>query len=352
MHPGFFVATRASERMYLIEQLATTRPGEPIRLFPYGTITRNGKTVHVTPELARRFKLPHFKPPIKGGSHKDEAPAYGFITSLEPREDGLYAHTEFTEQGAQAWERGDYRYHSPEVVWEGVWGEDATNGEKLEGPLILGLALLHTPALGEAAALYSVQPVTEEIETMSNEQTYTVPAGLWERFTAWFDRQVANEPEAPEPPPAQPSPPAAQEPAAPDALTAALKQRDEQIQQLSAQVDAMKAAQEHAARVAAFAAQLAKTPLAGNAEFHAHLAGLTDEQAAPIVEQITALSAQIDEGALLKSVGSSGKGGGKLDAFEAAVQQAMTERKLTRADAYSALMREQPELFREALDNE
>lgn len=334
--------------MYLIEQLAATRPGEAIRLFPYGTVTRNGKTVHVTPELARRFKLPHFKPPIKGGSHKDEAPAYGFITSLEPREDGLYALTEFTEQGVQAWERGDYRYHSPEVVWEGVWGEDATNGEKLEGPLVLGLALLHTPALGEAAALYSVQPA-EEIVTMTNE-TYTVPAGLWERFTAWFDRQLANEPEAPPSPAATPEP--GNTPAAPDALTAALKESQERVEQLSAKVQAMEAEQARAGRVAAFAAQLAKTPLAGNAEFHAHLAGLTDEQAAPIIQELTALAAQVDESVLLKSVGSSDKGGGKLDAFEAAVQQAMTERGLTHGAAYSALMREQPELFREALDNE
>ena len=144
---------------YLIDVFATVKPGVAYRLFPFGVIVKNGVKREITPEYARRFRLPHFKPPIKLGSHADTTPAGGFIVGLEVRDDGLYAIPEHTEQGAAVLADGSYRYHSPEVIWEGGGLENPADGEEIAGPLIVGDALLHTPHLGEAAALYNVEPM-------------------------------------------------------------------------------------------------------------------------------------------------------------------------------------------------
>jgi len=69
------------ESLYLVEEYVALRPGDPFRLFPFGKLVKGGKEIEITPELARRFKLPHFKPPIKLGSHNEETPAGGHITA-------------------------------------------------------------------------------------------------------------------------------------------------------------------------------------------------------------------------------------------------------------------------------
>ena len=60
---------------YAITELVAVRPGEPFRLLPFGRLVKGGRSWDITPEFARRFQLPHFKPPIKMGSHRDETPA-------------------------------------------------------------------------------------------------------------------------------------------------------------------------------------------------------------------------------------------------------------------------------------
>jgi len=157
---------------YVITDFVTVAAGEPFRLLPFGQIVKNGRKREVTRELAARFRLPHFRPPIKLGSHKDETPAGGHIVALEVRDDGLYAVPEYNDEGAAALARGAYRYHSPEIVWEGGL-EDPQTGDVQDGPLIIGDALLHTPHLGEAAALYTAD-ITQGEQKM-NEGTVTVP---------------------------------------------------------------------------------------------------------------------------------------------------------------------------------
>ena len=138
------------------QKFISLSPGEPYRLLPFGHIGRPGLDKQITPEFAKLFKLPHFKPPIKLGSHNDETPAGGHIIGLEVREDGLYAIPELNESGTSSLDRGEYRYHSPEIIWEDEGIFDA-GGDFIQGPLILGDAFLHTPHLGEAAALYGAQ---------------------------------------------------------------------------------------------------------------------------------------------------------------------------------------------------
>ena len=92
-----------------ILEFVNTKPGDPIRLFPFGKLFKNGKLIEFTKELAARFRLPHFKPPIKLGSHNDDQAAGGHITGLEVRDDGLYAHVELTDKGGEALVAGDFR---------------------------------------------------------------------------------------------------------------------------------------------------------------------------------------------------------------------------------------------------
>ena len=178
---------------FLLDDYVATRPGDPFRLFPFGVIVKNGKRREITPEYAATFKLPHFKPPIKLGSHEDPTPAGGHILRLEVRADGLYAIPELNDKGAQAIQDGAYRYQSPEVIWEGSL-EDPTTGAPINGPLIVGDALLHTPHLGEAAALYTITPFNLGENKMS-EDTVQVPKSLFDVFTSWFKKNA--EPPAP-----------------------------------------------------------------------------------------------------------------------------------------------------------
>ena len=72
--PALFIFM-TDNSMYLIDEYVNVTAGEPYRLFPFGKIIKGGKTREITRELAAKFKLPHFKPPIKRGSHNDDAPA-------------------------------------------------------------------------------------------------------------------------------------------------------------------------------------------------------------------------------------------------------------------------------------
>lgn len=296
--------------LHLLDSYIATAPGEPYRLFPFGSFVKGGQRRDITPELARRFRLPHFKPPVKLGSHEDTTPAGGHIVGLEVREDGLYAIPDLTERGAQALKDGAYRYHSPEVIWEGSGYENPVTGELIEGPLIVGDALLHTPHLGESTALYSVETMEVNKEMADNEQN------VFERFMAWVESRKPAE----QPAPVVPA----------DELTAAITQRDE----LKAKLEALEAQQQHAARVEKFAADLATTKAEAKPEI---LASMTDEQAAWVVTQFKALSAQINESALLGEKGSEGDGlpSDPKAALDAAARAIMAEKKVD----YSAALR-------------
>jgi len=167
-----------------LDEFLSVKPGEPFRLFKYGDIYKGGKKRTVSRD--HPFKLPHFKPPIKLGSHKDETPAGGFITGLESRDDGVWAIPELNEEGIKAFESGAYRYHSPEVIWEEGAIEDPDTGKLIDGPLIVGVALCHTPHLGESTALYTYQQeqnMTEQMETVA------VPKDFWEGVKGFFKKE-------------------------------------------------------------------------------------------------------------------------------------------------------------------
>lgn len=315
---------RMSAADRLIDEFVTVKPGEPIRLFPWGAIVKNGKRREIKPGMG--WRIPHFKPAIKLGSHEDATPAGGHITGLEERDDGLYALLELNDRGAQAIQEGAYRYHSPEVIWEGAGFENPLTGESIPGPLIVGDALLHMPHLGEAAALYSVQ----EVNTMTME-TVEVPKTWWESLSAIFKR--AAEPEPPE------APAPADDGA--DKFAAITAERD----QYRAELEEMKAEAQKRQRVDGFAAQLAETKAEPNAEM---LASMTDDQATWVIQQFKALSAQINESALTGEIGSEGAGlpTDPVAAFDQAVKAYAAEHKLEYAQALQRVAVEQPDLYR------
>ena len=322
--PALFIFM-TDNSMYLIDEYVNVTAGEPYRLFPFGKIIKGGKTREITRELAAKFKLPHFKPPIKLGSHKDETPAGGFITGLEVRSDGLYARIETTEKGAKAFSEGDYRYHSPEIIWSGSL-EDPKTGEEIKAPLIVGDAILHTPHLGEATAFYSIEKEQSKME----KETVEVPKGLWQRIEERFFAEPQEEPKKDE------------QPAVDVEKFAALEaERDE----LTAKLKAIEAEKAKTALVEQFAAQLKETKVKEGAEM---LAGMTDEQSKWVVEQFKALSAQIDESKLTGELGSDKNGlpDNPAAAFDTAVKAYQKEHDgVDYNTALQAVVATQPELY-------
>jgi hypothetical protein len=323
----FCVYGMAENTSYFIDQFLSVKPGEPFRLLPFGTLVKNGRRREITPELARRFKLPHFMPAIKLGSHEDTTRAGGHIVALEVREDGLYAVPEFNDQGAAAIANGDYRYHSPEILWEGSL-ENPTTGDPITGPLIVGDALLHTPHLGENAALYSI----EVKKIMENEQV-TMPASLLERFMGLI---------RPEQPEAIPTPEPLTAAVDVEQYAAVTAERDN----LAAEVATMKAQAERGAKVQQFATELAGTTLADDGAFHEVLADL-GEHAEGIVQKIKAITEQTRVAALTEDVGAGGQDvtGDPSAMLDAAVRQQMAKSNENYGAALMTVGRENPDLI-------
>jgi hypothetical protein len=311
------------------------RPGDPFRLLPFGVLIKNGKRREITPEYAATFKLPHFKPPIKLGSHDDPTPAGGHILRLEVRADGLYAIPELNDKGAQAIADGAYRYQSPEVVWEGEL-EDPTTGEPIKGPLIVGDALLHTPHLGEAAALYSIEPFTNGGNTMP-EDTINIPVTLWDKLKAAIhiggaETIVNNVAE----------PPAPVVIAETEEFKAAIAERDE----FKAKYEAQQAESAKKARIDKYTAAVKETKAEQKAEL---LASMTDEQADWVVSQFKALSAQIAANdALTHAVGTENENDLSADpevSIDAQVKALAAEKKVNYGAALQMFAAAHPDLF-------
>lgn len=310
-----------------IDRFINVQPGEPFRLLPFGTLVKNGKRREVTPDMARRFKLPHFQPAIKLGSHDDTTKAGGHIVGLEVRADGLYAIPEFNDQGAAAIANGDYRYHSPEILWEGAL-EDPTTGAAITGPLIVGDALLHTPHLGAAAALYTME------RRIMNDEQVTMPAPLFERFMAFFKTD----------PPAQPAPVEPQVAAVDVEKYAAIQaERDD----LAAKVATMETQARRGERVQKYAAELDGTTLNEDAELHELLADLEDDKAAAIVQRVKAISEQARVAALTEDVGATGNDatGDPTANLDAAIRQRMAKTGENYGAALMGVGKDNPDLI-------
>lgn len=322
---AFFVMTTST----LIQDFVTVRPGEPFRLFPFGTIYKGGRKREITPEYAKGINLPHFRAPIKLGSHDETTPAGGFITALEVREDGIYAVPEWNEKGLQALIDGAYRYNSPEILWAGGL-ENPSDGSAINAPLILGTALLHTPHLGEATAMYEVEVIETDKEN-NMEENITFPKSLWDRFVApLLDRKTETVEVV--------------KTIEPEDYAIAKQERDE----LKARIEAQEAARLQGERVEKYTAELKETK--ADAALAELLAELTDEKAELIVTQFKALTAQIDESALLGEKGT--EGGTEQDpkaAFNAAVLSIMQEKKITNYNAaFEVAKTELADLFKAA----
>lgn len=311
---------------YLVEEFVNVRLGESYRLFKFGRIYKNGKVRNITPEYAAKFKLPHFKPPVKLGSHEDPTPAGGHIVGLEVRSDGLYAMPEWNDKGVQAISDGAFRYHSPEVLFDGAL-EDPETGGMINAPILVGDALLHTPHLGEAAALYEIEVINKEIDM---EENMTIPKSFWDKFIAPL---FTREPEVKE----------VVKTVEPEDYAATKQERDE----LKMKIEAQEAEVKRAARVEKFTSELKQTK--ADIALAELLSDLPDEKAELVMSQFKALSAQIDDSKLL---GEKGTEGGEADqdpkaAFNALVLAVMKEKNIANYNAaFEVVKAEQPDLFK------
>lgn len=319
--------------MYLLDRFSSVTPGEPYRLFPFGKIFKDGRERNLTPELASTIKLPHFKPPIKLGSHQEATPAGGFIIGLEVRADGLYAIPEFNDNGTAVIAAGAYRYHSPEIIWEGGF-ENPETGELIAAPLIVGDAFLHTPHLGEGAALYEVTIIGED--TMTAE-TVNIPV-------SFFDRLLGRQQE----PQTTPEPQKQPVTAVTDNYAAQVAEYKAQAEAAQAKVAEYEAMQAKAGRVAQYAAAFKDSAaVKEDVELHQLLAGVDPETADKLVIKFRALSAQIDETALTGNVGNGGgqTQGDPVQRLQSEIAKYMADHKASYNTAVTALAHSKPELF-------
>lgn len=322
---------------YIITEYVTVKPGMAYRLLPFGVIHKNGKRRVVTPELAQRFKLPHFKPPIKLGSHDDATPAGGHMVSLEVRADGLWVVPEYTEKGLAAVMDGNYRYHSPEIMWEG-WIEHPETGEKIEAPLIVGDALLHTPHLGEATALYTYQP---EVQAMS--EMVQIPVSFWDKLTAVLFPPKEERQEQPTP---QQTPQT--QPDNTVQLTAIQKERDDyaaKVASYQAEIETLKAQQAKQTRVEKFGSELKETIFNGDTDLYTLLAELPEEKANALLTKFKALASQVNLAAVTKAVGATGDPDTtKEETLNDVIIKYTVEHKVDYATAFNAIKASNPEL--------
>jgi hypothetical protein len=332
-----------SDSMYLVEEFGTmtviNQNTVSVRMFPYGSLVKNGNKRTITPETASAFHLPHFNPPMKLGSHAQDAPGGGLIKGLEVKQDGLYATIETTAKGMKVLADRDYAYHSPEVIWENGWLEHPSTGDKINGPLIVGVALLHTPHLGEAAALYTIEP-TNQIEgdnQMENEEVKETQVNLTtlERIFELF-RSGSKPEDVME---VEDNASESQEDF--EALAAEARGK---VDELTAKINKMEADALHAERVSHFASELGNE--AG--EVHELLAGLSEEQANLIVKRFSALYAQA-KGKVDEFVGGTGAedDSGNTVATLNRLILAKVESGKTYAEAFSAVQIENPTVFAE-----
>lgn len=175
-------------------------------------------------------------------------------------------------------------------------------------------------------------------------ETVSMPASLLERLLALLGR-TPTEPDAPDTPPTAPDP----EPVAALSATVTVEQfaavqseRDD----LAARVARMEADAARAQRVERFAAELAGTSLADDAELPALLAALPDEPATELTRRFRALAEQTRVAALSADVGHEGQAatGDPTAALDAAIRAEMTKNKVDYNAALSRVRAEQPEL--------
>ena len=325
-----FCFTPMSEQIFIndFDEFVSVKPGEAFRLFKYGDIYKGGKKRTVSKD--KPFKLPHFKPPIKLGSHDETTPAGGFITSLEMRDDGVYCIPELNEKGVEAFEDGSYRYHSPEVIWEGGYIEDPETGNKIHGPLIVGLAMMHTPHLGEQTAFYSYQ-ISEDNNMSELTQVVEKNTTVIEKFMSLLGKQPEPEPEN-----------------EPDNFEAIQAERDD----FKAQLERFTAEKEKADLMSAIRGEfdteeygMAYIELGKAKESAEMLAGMTEDQRKWVIDNFKAMSAQIKESALTDELGDDDPLEGGADAFDAAIKAYAAEKSVSYADALAAVAKEKPELY-------
>jgi hypothetical protein len=128
---------------------------------------------------------------------------------------------------------------------------------------------------------------------------------------------------------------------APDEYAAVVAQRDE----LAAELEAMKAQKERAARVEHFEGELAETPMATDGELHELLAGLGDDVAQALLKRLKALSAQSKVAELTADVGASDNpAGSPAELLQAAIAARRAETKDDYIAALNYVRQTQPEL--------
>lgn len=256
---------------------------------------------------------------------------------MEAGADGLYGLVSLTEKGKKVIADKDYRYHSPEVIWEGGALENPATGELINGPLLVGVALLHNPHLGNDAALYHVEEQKIVEDKMENtEKTFPITfQQLKELF--WRKDEVIDEVKV------EPSPDI-------NEFAAKIKEREEQIELLQTQIAEFEYANVRKGRVAHFAQELVNE----GDEIHNLLADLDEEVAEKLTSRFKALYAQAKQEVDVAAgvPGNTEQNVTPAEALNATVLKFASENKVSYPAALNAILAERPDLAKQYYEME
>lgn len=175
--------------------------GEPVLIYPLGTHHRRTddgtRTWTVTEETIDDL-LANYEHRLDRGIRQKRLPvneehrgrALGWFESVTKTPDGLAATFTWNPKGQDALENGEFAYFSVEIcdkILDRVTGETVKNQ-------ITGGALTNYPYFGEATALMSRRPTTQEA-TMPNERE--VPQDTW--LKEQFEKLISQFSTAPRP---------------------------------------------------------------------------------------------------------------------------------------------------------
>ena len=221
--------------------------------------------------------------------------------------------------------------------------ENPTDGSKIEGPLIIGTALLHTPHMGEAAALFEAVPSFNKGERHMSDEMVNVPKSWFDKMLEFFTPKAPAEP-TPELAPVEP--PAGD----PVQMTAVVHERDE----YKAKFEALEAAQAKADQLSAIRAEFATEEFGaayielGKAPEAAEMMARMDEDMRQwCMQTFRALSKQINESGLTADIGATGEGDAASDPSHALNQMVLkvaSEKKVDYNTAFAAVRLEHPKI--------
>jgi len=171
-HPSHGEATKQMQAIMASESMSNLAwidpfkyvAGAPFRVFPVGEFKRGERTLDLTKERLAEMKSnyeagrPRWKAPIYARHPTDaqpDPPKLGNVSSLELKDDGLYAIPEYNDNGTKLIGDESYQYVSPGVLWQLAGAKYADEQGNEFDNVLDHVALTNHPFFGNQTAIFS-----------------------------------------------------------------------------------------------------------------------------------------------------------------------------------------------------